>query len=683
MPSNPFAAALPISRGHFLRGALGAGVVVGLGGMTAEAAAQGVSDVSGNESKAPTEATRRANAAFRQALPFGDAQDFEDAKRGLIATLPEPVVIKGSGPWPIWDLSAYSFISRDTADDAPDSVNPSLWRTAKLNAIHGLFEVTDGIWQARGYDASTMTIIRSDNGYVVVDPFTCIEAARTVWQQLVVPRLGNRPVKAVIYTHSHIDHYGGAQGIIEQASVDAGAVKVIAPEGFVEAAVGENVIAGVAMSRRSAYQYGGFLPRGVNGQVDSGLTKTVPLGTMGLILPTDYVTTTGQTLVVDGVELKVIMAPESEAPAEFMFYLPKHRVFCAAEDANHTLHNLYTLRGAKVRDGLRWSKYLQQALDMFGADMQAVISSHHWPVWGNARAVDFLKAQRDLYRFLHDQTMRLANSGYTPLEIGDAIRLPAGLEKRWACRGYYGTVYHDAMAQYNLRLGAFDGVPANLHRRTPVELGQRYVELAGGADALLAKARKSYGDGDYRWVAELVNHLVFADPANVAARHLLADAYEQLGYQSEAGTWRNFYLTGALELRQGVNRLAAGSSASPETIRAMPLDLIFDYLGVRLNAERVGDKTVEINYELTDTREKYVLGVENGAIHYSKGRTDPNADVSVRTTRAALNDIFTGASTMQKQVVAGKLEITGDARKMAEFFTWLDDFDVWFNIVTP
>lgn len=568
------------------------------------------------------------------------------------------------------------------SDDAPDTVNPSLWRMAKLNMIHGLFEVADGIWQVRGYDLSVMSIIRSKTGYIVIDPLISQEVSKAVWEGLVIPKLGDKPVVAVIYTHSHVDHYGGVRTFVTQADLEAGKVKVLAPADFTRAAVSENVIAGNAMSRRASYMYGNLVGKSPTGQVDGGLGKTTSTGTIGIVVPTDHATKTGETITLDGVELNVIMAPESEAPAEFMFYLPQFKAFCAAEDATHTLHNLYTLRGAKVRDGLLWSKYLQQALDMFGDDMQVLFASHHWPTWGNERAVALLKSQRDMFRFIHDQTLRMANTGMTPREIADKMRLPQSLAVQWPCRSYYGSVYHDAEAQYNLRLGFFDGVPATLYERTPVDRAHRYVAFMGGADNVLRQARQSYDQGDYRWVAEVVNHVVFADADNLAARHLLADAYEQLGYQSEAAPWRNFFLTGALELRRGVTRLPVPDTASPDTIRAMPVEMFFDFLGVRLNGDRAAGLTLAFNLELTDTNEKYVLGVENAAIHYSKDRSLPNADASIVMTRDALNDVMLGTVTMEKQIVAGKAKLTGDPKKLATFVSCLDTFDLWFNIVT-
>ena len=674
-----------INRSEFLRGAASIGLAVGFVGATSEAATgQDSPPATGGtaSAKAATDATRAVNALYRKGLPFDNVADFKDARRGLIGSLPEPVIIRDSQGTPVWDLTQYDFLKITESDDAPDTVNPSLWRMAKLNMIHGLFKVTEGLWQVRGYDLSVMSIIKSNTGYIVIDPFISAEVSKAVWEQLVVPKLGNKPVVAVIHTHSHVDHYGGVRTFVSEADLQSGKVKVLAPEDFTRAAVSENVIAGNAMSRRASYMYGNLVGKSPTGQVDGGLGKTTSTGTVGLVVPTHSATKTGEKITIDGVELNVIMAPESEAPSEFMFYLPQFKAFCAAEDATHTLHNLYTLRGAKVRDGLLWSKYLQEALDMFGDDMQVVFASHHWPTWGNEQCVAFLKTARDLYRYIHDQTLRMANSGLTPREIGDQLRLPQALGTQWQSRSYYGSVYHDAVAQYNLRLGFFDGVPANLHRHTPAASGQRYVAFMGGADNVLRQAKESFDKGDYRWVAEVVNHVVFADGSNTAAKNLLADAYEQLGYQSESGPWRNFYLTGALELRRGVTKLPVPNTASADTIRAMPVEMFFDYLGVRLNGDRAAGLALNFNLELTDSNEKYVLGVENSAIHYSKNRTIPNADASISITRAAMNDVMLGSATMEKQIMAGKAKLTGDPKKLTQFVSCLDTFEFWFNIVT-
>lgn len=671
-------------RRAFLKNVAVAGMATGLSGSVGEALAQtGDPGSTGAASKPATRSTLSLNQQYADYLSFADSQDFEDARRGLIATLPEPVIIKGQGDIPAWNLQQFAFVSGGPENNSPPTVNPSLWRNAKLNMNHGLFTVVDGIWQVRGYDLSVMSIIRGDKGYLVVDPFITTEVASTVWKELVIPHLGDKPITHVIYTHSHVDHYGGVRGLVSDQDLQSGKVKIVAPVGFTEAAVGENVIAGNAMGRRASYMYGSLLPRSPSGIVDGGLGKTTSVGTITLAFPSMFAEKTGQKMTLDGVDLVILMAPESEAPSEFMFYLPKLKAFCAAEDATHTLHNLYTLRGAKVRDGLLWSKYLQSSIEMFGGDAQVLFASHYWPTWGNERIVSFLSAQRDMYRYLHDQTLRMANMGMTPLEIGEAIRLPDSLAKHWYCRSYYGTVYHDAVAQYNLRLGFFDGVPANLHRLPPTENGKRYVEFMGGAATVLRKAHASYDKGDYRWVAEVVNHVVFADPQNVAAKQLLADAYEQLGYQAESAPWRNFYLTGAMELRNGIKKLPAPQPQSPDTIRAMPLDMFLDFLGIRLNGERAAGKTAVFNLSLTDTKDIYVLAVENSALHYSKGKTSNTADASVTMTREDLNNIMLGSTNMQKLIMSGTAKVDGNSQKLGDFLGWLDNFDFWFPIVTP
>ncbi|WP_176060791.1 alkyl sulfatase dimerization domain-containing protein [Paraburkholderia sp. BCC1876] len=682
--SEPKEPTEPGTRRAFLKNVAVAGAASGLSGVMGEALAQtNAMRSTSATSKPATQATLDINRQYAAFLSFADAQDFEDATRGRVATLPEPVVIKGTGDFPAWNLQQFAFVSGGPENNAPPTVNPSLWRNAKLNMHHGLFQVVDGIWQVRGYDLSVMSIIRGDQGWIVVDPFVTAEVATAVWKELVIPHLGDKPITHVIYTHSHVDHYGGVRGLVSEEDVNAGKVKIVAPHGFTEAAVGENIIAGNAMGRRASYMYGSLLPRNPMGGVDGGLGKTTSVGTITLITPTIFAEKTGQTLTLDGVDLTVLMAPESEAPSEFMFYLPKYKAFCAAEDATHTLHNLYTLRGAKVRDGLLWSKYLQASIDMFGGDAQVLFASHYWPTWGNDRILSLLAGQRDMYRYLHDQTLRLANTGLTPLEIGETIRLPDSLAKRWYCRSYYGTVYHDAVAQYNLRLGFFDGVPANLHRLPPVENGKRYVEFMGGSAAVLSKAQAYYDKGEYRWVAEVVNHVVFSNPQNRAAKQLLADAYEQLGYQSESAPWRNFYLTGAMELRNGIRKVPAPEPQSPDTIRAMPLDMFLDFLGIRLNGERANGKTISFNLTLTDTKENYLVGVENSAIHYSKGKTSNTANASITMTRVNLNNVMLGSTTVQKLVMSGDAKIDGDSQKLGEFISWLDTFEFYFNIVTP
>jgi alkyl sulfatase BDS1-like metallo-beta-lactamase superfamily hydrolase len=623
-----------------------------------------------------SEATRAAQAQLN--LPFGDITDFARARRGIIAALPEPVTIAGPTPRPAWDLSSYAFLPGTESNDAPPTVHPSLWRTAKLNAIHGLFQVAESIWQIRGYDLSVMSIIRGETGWIVIDPLISAETARAAWQDLVLPQLGQRPVTAVVYTHSHIDHYGGVLGILSGEEQQARQVPVLAPAGFLEAAVAENVIAGNAMSRRASYMFGSLLPRGPQGQVDCGIGKAVSAGRPGLIAPTLHVERTGQRLLLDGVELVALLAPESEAPAEFMFWLPQHRAFCAAEEALHCMHNLYSPRGAQYRSGLKWSKYLQAARDLWGDEMEMLFGSHQWPVWGNADCIAHLETQRDLYRVMHDQALRLANHGLSAVEVAERIRMPAALERDWSARGVYGTLRHNARAEVELYLGWFDGNPANLDRLPPSQSAGRYVAFMGGATALLDKARQSFEAGDYRWVAEVVNHLVIAEPSNAPARGLLAAAYEQLGYQAESGPWRNIYLSGAQELRRGPpslpERPRVGAQLAPLTV-----EQVLDWLGVRLNAEKAGATRVTLNLALPG--EPWVMGVQNGALHASAGRQAAEADATLQLDRVAFNALCIGERRPAQLVQEGGLVIQGDAAKLDDFLALLDWFSPWFDLV--
>ncbi|WP_374687824.1 alkyl/aryl-sulfatase [Promineifilum sp.] len=623
--------------------------------------------------------TAAANEALLNELNWEDTRDFEAAARGFIASLDDPVITDTNGR-PVWDLSAYPFLKEETA---PPSVNPSLWRISRLNALyHGLFKVTDGVHQIRGFDLSVMSIIETDNGYIVIDPLVTVPTARA-GMELVYKHLGRKPIVAVIYTHSHIDHWGGVKGVISEADVQAGNVKVIAPEHFLEHAISENIITGNVMSRRASYMYGNLVPKGVKGQIGTGLGQTTSSGTPTLIDPTDFIAETGQKMVIDGLEIEFQMTPGAEAPAEFNFLFPKYRALCMAENCSHNMHNLYTLRGAQVRDPKIWAHYLNEAIEHFAGRYDVIFASHHWPTWGHDACVDFLKKQRDMYKYLHDETLRLANQGYTILEIPEIIQLPAELFRAWYNRGYYGSINHNVKAVYQRYLGFFDGNPATLHQLPPEAAGKQYVELAGGADALLAKARQSYAEGNYRWVAQVVNHLVFADPDNREARELQADALEQLGYQAESGPWRNFYLSGAKELRDGVLDLPAPKAVSPDTVRATPLDMFFDLLGVRLIGPQAEGKVITLNAHFTDIDEQYVLVVENGVLNYSKGKQADRTDASLTTTRATLDRIVLGETTAAEALAAGEATIDGDPQKLVEFLSLLDTFEFWFNMVTP
>ena len=580
----------------------------------------------------------------------------------------------------VWDMESYKqYIGLDK--EAPDTVNPSLWRNAQLNMSHGLFKVTDRVYQVRGYDISNITFVQGDTGWIVGDPLTTVETARAAYE-LVTSSLGRKPIVAVIYSHSHLDHYGGVRGIVDEADVRAGNVRIIAPEHFIEEAVSENVIAGNAMARRAIYMFGALLPRNPQGGVNSGLGQTVPTGTTGLIEPTDIIRATGTTMTVDGVRMVFQMTPGTEAPAEMNVFFPQFKSVWMAENANHTLHNVLTLRGAKVRDALIWAQFLDETLALWGPEVETEFASHHWPMWGNARIVNYLSKHSALYRYIHDQSARLMNQGYTSVELSNMITLPPELAKEWFNRGYYGTVKHNSRAVYQRYMGFYDANPSMLDELPPAEAAVRYVDYMGGANAVLEKARADFDKGDYRWVAMAVKHVVFADPDNVPAKALLADAYEQMGYQAESGPWRSVYLQGAYELRMGVPSAGGAPTASPDTIRAMTPEMLFDYLGVRLNGERAAGKRVVLNIEFTDLEKKHALTVENGVLkHAPQFAVGPDATMTL--TKGALTRVQLGQLTLKDAIEAGDIKVDGRKEAVGEFFGMLDNFDFWFNVVTP
>lgn len=632
------------------------------------------------EAKDATEETRKVNSGLSQQLPFENKEDFDDAQRGFIAPLQENGVIRDKGGEICWDLTRFSFIKPESVP--PDTVNPSLWRQAQLLMNAGLFKVTDRIYQVRSADLSNITFIEGDQGIIVIDPLITAETAKASLD-LYYQHLPKKPVVAVIYTHSHIDHYGGVKGVTSEEEVNAGKVKIVAPDGFLKAALDENVMAGNAMSRRASYMYGNLVPPGPKGMVGSGLGITTSTGTVTLIPPTDIITRTGQELTLAGIKFEFQIVPDTEAPAEMHFFLPELKTLCTAENCTHTLHNLYTLRGAKIRDALAWSKYLNEALNRWGDRSEVLLSVHHWPVWGNDKVINRIKKQRDMYRYIHDQTLRLANQGYTMIEIAEILELPEPLAMEWFNRGYYGSLNHDVKSVYVKYLGWFDGNPANLHPLTPVEASKRYVEFMGGSDAILEKARAYYDKGEYRWVAQVVNHVVFADPKNKKARELQADTLEQLGYQSESGPWRNFYLSGAQELRKGLAKSASATTASPDSIRAMPLDLFFDYLGIRLNGPKAAKANMILNWDFTDTKERYTVILENSVLNHTANAQAKHADVTITLKRTTLNELILKETTVADKVASGELQVDGDAKKIGELFSYMDTFDFWFNIVTP
>ena len=624
--------------------------------------------------KPAVESTRAANAAFGKAHDLASPQDFEDAARGLMAQLPGGLIKNDKGE-AVWDLSKFGFI----AGEAPDTVNPSLWRQEKLNNSAGLFKVTDGVWQIRGYDMANMTLVAGKTGWIVIDPLLTAEAARASLA-FAMEKLGRKPVVAIIYTHSHADHFGGVRGVVDEADVISGKIPVIAPEGFMDHAIAENVLAGNAMTRRAHYMYGTPLPIDPRGNVGSGLGKGLSNGTIGLIAPTDIVRKTGEERVVDGVRIVFQMANGSEAPAEFTFYFPDLKALCLSEVVTAHLHNVYTLRGAKVRDALGWSKYINEMIDLF-PEAQVAFRSHHWPVWSPERIRKHLANQRDAYRFIHDEALHLANSGKTMNDIGAADYFPKGLANDFSTHGYYGTLSHNLRAVYNFYLGFYDANPATLHPLPVVETSRKYVEALGGAEAVLDKAGKAAAAGDYRWAAELGNHLVLSDATNQKARAIQADVLEQLGYRAESAPWRNAYLTGAQELRVGV-KLQRTSTQGLDVLRAMPLDMIFDFLSVRMDHKAADGQDIGVNLVFSDVNETWALEMSNGVLNNTRGRVLKNANATLTLTRPVFFKLLVEKTPLPQLLLTGQASVSGNPLALRSLFANVKDFDPLFPIVT-
>ncbi len=661
----------------------------------------------------PTEATQftiDANEEVREQLPFSNIKDFFNAERGFLGTL-EPTTECNNDELKlkifdgecneVWDLDQYSFLE----NPAPNTVNPSLWRNAQLNMLHGLFKVTDRIYQVRGFDLSVMSLIKGDTGWIIVDPLTSVETAQAALKlanDTLKDELGDIPVKAVIYTHSHVDHYGGVKGVTTQEAVNSGQVEIYAPDGFLEEAVSENVMAGNVMSRRASYMYGNLLLKSEIGQVDGGLGKTTSSGTVSLIAPTDIIKSEDARedgLIekeIDGLSFWFQNVPGSEAPAEMMFFIPELNAFCAAEDATHTLHNLYTLRGAKVRDALAWVGYFNDTLEYMdtiewtGTNQPVVFASHHWPTWGKEHIIDYLEKQRDLYKYIHDQTLRLANQGYNMVEIGEMLELPPSLAQEWYNRGYYGSVNHDSKAVYQRYLGWFDGNPANLYPLPPEEEATRYVEFMGGPDNIIAKAQEYYDNGDYRWVAKVLSHLVFAQPDNREARKLEAAALQQLGYQAESGPWRNFFLTGKQELLIGVlDNLPTPSTATSDVVQAMTPEMFFDFMALSLNGSEANDIEYTFNVDFSldhqTTYPNYRLEVKHSVLNYFDDQKAEEAEPTIHLSKKGVSDLLLENKPLLEVIENGDIVIDQyrDEYDFARFLSLLDKFEFWFNIVLP
>ena len=621
-----------------------------------------------------TPATLASNAAMAKALALDDRQDFDNAKRGFIAK-PTGKILGADGSV-LRDFEAYEFL----AGKAPDTVNPSLWRHAQLNANVGLFKVMEGVYQLRGFDIANMTLIEGKTGWIVVDPLTAPESS-SVALAFARQHLGNKPVSAIIFTHAHIDHFGGVLGVVSAKEAAERELPIVAPEGFMEEATSENVMVGTGMARRSMYQFGKNLPRSAKGNVDTGLGKDVVYGLPAILPPTVLIDKPAQALELDGVKFVFYNVPGAECPAELSFSIPDKKLYDGAENLAQTMHNLLPIRGAKVRDALRWSAYLDQALEQV-KDADVYIASHNWPIWGNDRIKEFITKHRDVYKYTHDQTVRLINAGYTPREIADQVTLPKSLASYFGARGYYGDLRHNVKAVYQFYLGAYDGNPANLNPLPPQESAKRYLDLMGGADKAVAAAQIALDKGDYRWAAELLNHAVFGDPSNKAAKELLAKTYEQMGYASEAATWRNAYLTGAMELRNGPPAKGIDRSSIIELLRHTPVERFLEAMAGGLNGPAAEGKDLKINLVLSDQNQSYVLWIENAVLHHRAGAPAADANATLTLTKDIFVKMIAGTAGIKDTLLSDDLKIDGSKIDLVRFFSLMDKAPGLFPIVT-
>ena len=621
-----------------------------------------------------TPTTLEANAQFSKDLPLGDPQDFEDARRGFMAK-PSGKITTADGTV-LKDFDAYNFLEGKPAD----TVNPSLWRHAQLNANFGLFKVMEGVYQLRGFDIANMTLIDSKNGWIVVDPLTAPETSSAALA-FARQHLGNKPVTAVILTHAHADHFGGVLGVVSPKEVAERKIPIVAPEGFMEEATSENVMVGTAMARRSLYQFGRDLPRSAKGNVDTGLGKDVAYGSIGIIAPNALVTQAEQKMDIDGVGFVFYNAPGAECPAEMTFSIPAKRLYDGAENLAQTMHNLLPVRGAKVRDALRWSNYMDQAL-VQTHDADIYMASHNWPVWGKASIQNHITMHRDVYKYTHDQTVRLINAGHTPREIADLVKLPKSLSDYFGARGYYGDLRHNVKAVYQFYLGAYDGNPANLNPLPPQESAKRYLELIGGADKAVSAAQAAHDKGDYRWVAELLNQVVFGDPSNKPAKELLAKTYDQMGYMSEAATWRNSYLTAAQELRNGPPSKGVSKAMLMQMLLQTPIERFLEAMAAGLNGPDAAGKDLKVNLVLTDLKESYVLWIENAVLHFKKAPPADDANATLTLTRDIFVKMIAGTAGVKDTLLSDDLKVGGSKIDLVRFFGLIDKAPGNFAIVT-
>lgn len=623
--------------------------------------------------KAATQFTADANAQVYALLDFEDKSEFENATRGLIAS-PEALEIRNDEGKLIWSQKAYDFLD----GDAPSTANPSLWRNTQLNHIYGLFEVCEGIYQVRGYDLSNITFIKGDTGWIVFDPLMSTECAKAALE-LVNENLGVLPIKAVVYSHSHVDHFGGVLGIVTPEQVQAEGIAIIAPEHFEEHAISENVYAGTAMARRASYQYGSLLEKGAQGALALGIGMSQSNGTVEFLSPNTDITHTGQELEIDGVTMVFQLTPGTEAPAEMNTWFPQKQALWLAENCTGTLHNLYTLRGAQVRDGNAWAEYIMESLALYGQQAQVVFQAHNWPHWGNENIQEYMTNTAAVYKFINDQTLLYINQGYTEAEVANMIRLPEAMEKVWYTRQYYGTVSHNAKAVYAKYMGWYDANPVHLLELTPTEEAKKLVQYLGDTNRVLEMAKQDYDNGEYQWVAQITNTLVFADPENLAARYLCADALEQLGYQAESGTWRSVYLCAAQELRQGTNTDPASRAAGANIASKMTPAMIFEYMGIRLDTMAVPDLNFVAVANLPEG--SYTVRVHNGVILYQVGITCDNPDVVWNTNTAGLSAIATNKPAGIEKLVQQEGD-TSLTTRLAETMVELSQYK-FFHIVEP
>jgi len=628
-----------------------------------------------NPSKSATPFTKKANLAVYESLNFNDLQNFEDANRGFIAPL-ETKILKNHAGEVVWDIEKLDFL----IDTAPETVNPSLWRNAQLQAISGLFEVVEGIYQVRGQSIATTFFFEGNQGVIVCDALGSTETAEAA-MELYYKHRPRKPVSAIIISQSHADHFGGIQAVLKYAENPA--IPIIVPQHFTKEALSENVLLGTIMARRAEYQFGKNIPDGRDGSVSIGIGNTMSSGTMSFALPTVEIENEIETMEIDGVTFQFLLTPNTEAPAEMHFYIRDYKALFVSENANQLMHQIYTVRGAKTRDALHWANSLDKTIDLFeNEEIDALLMIHAWPVWGKDRALGHLKLQRDLYKYMHDQTVRLANHGYTMEEIAEKIKLPKSLDTYWGNRGYYGTLKHNAKGIYNYYLGYYSANPSDLDPLPQVEAGLKYVEYMGGSTAILEKAKDDFDNGEYRWVAQVLKNIVMADPENTEAKNLLADAYEQLGYQAESANWRNIYLVGASELRNGMDNDNTPLDVSG-IINHMPIEDFLKLIAVKLNGPKAEGKKITLNLTLSDSNQKYAIYIENSVLIYKAGKVDANPDVTVTLDQLIFYGIGLGLLSSDQAIAANKLMISGDQTKLDEFLSLLDKFNPFPNVVTP